>query len=46
MSTTGRVLGIVMFGLGSLRWLSLGEGDEEGKFSGWALHSQSSQPTD
>ena len=37
LSTIGGVLGIVMFGLGFLRWLSLGEGDEQSKFSGFAF---------
>lgn len=30
-------LGIVMFALGFLRWLSLGEGDEQSKYSGFAF---------
>ncbi len=37
LSTIGGVLGIVMFVLGFLRWLSLGEGDEQSKFSGFAF---------
>ena len=37
LSTIGGVLGIVMFALGFLRWLSLGEGDEQSKFSGFAF---------
>jgi hypothetical protein len=37
LSTIGGVLGIVMFALGFLRWLSLGEGDDQSKFSGFAF---------
>ena len=33
----GGLLGLVMFALGFLRWLSLGEGDEQSKFSGFAF---------
>ena len=36
LSTVAGVLGIVMFALGFLRWLSVGEGDEQSKFSGFA----------
>jgi hypothetical protein len=36
LSTIGGLLGLVMFGLGFLRWLSFGEGDEQAKFSGFA----------
>ena len=37
LSTIAGVLGIIMFGLGFLRWLSLGEGDDQSKFSGFAF---------
>ncbi len=37
LSTIGGVLGIIMFALGFLRWLSLGEGDDQSKFSGFAF---------
>jgi hypothetical protein len=37
MSMLGGLLGLVMFALGFLRWLSLGEGDEQFKYSGYAL---------
>ena len=37
LSTIGGVLGIVMFVLGFMRWLSLGEGDDQSKFSGFAF---------
>jgi hypothetical protein len=37
LSTIGGVLGILMFALGFLRWLSLGEGDAQSKFSGFAF---------
>jgi hypothetical protein len=33
----GGVLGLVMFALGFLRWLSVGEGDEQSKFSGFSF---------
>ena len=31
------LLGLVMFALGFLRWLSVGEGDDQSKFSGFAF---------
>jgi len=37
LSMIGGVLGIVMFAFGFLRWLSLGDGDEQSKFSGFAF---------
>jgi hypothetical protein len=37
LSTIGGLLGLVMFAAGFLRWLSLGEGDEQFKYSGYAL---------
>jgi hypothetical protein len=37
LSTIGGVLGILMFVFGFLRWLSVGEGDEQSKFSGFAF---------
>ena len=37
LSTIAGVLGIVMFVLGFMRWLSLGEGDDQSKFSGFAF---------
>ena len=37
LSMIGGVLGLLMFVLGFLRWLSLGEGDEQSKFSGFAF---------
>jgi hypothetical protein len=37
LSMVGGVLGIVMFALGFLRWLSVGEGDGQSKFSGFAF---------
>lgn len=37
MSMLGGLLGLVMFALGFLRWLSLGEGDAQSKFSGFAF---------
>jgi hypothetical protein len=37
LSTIGGVLGLVMFAAGFLRWLSLGEGAEQSKYSGYAL---------
>ena len=36
LSMVGGGLGILMFVLGFLRWLSIGEGDEQQKFSGFA----------
>ena len=33
----GCLLGLIMFALGFLRWLSLGEGDDQSKFSGFAF---------
>ena len=36
LSMFGGLLGLVMFGLGFLKWLSLGEGDEQGELSGFA----------
>jgi hypothetical protein len=33
----GGVLGLVMFALGFLRWLSLGEGNHQSKYSGFAF---------
>ena len=36
LSMVGGGLGIVMFLIGFLRWLSIGEGDEQQKFSGFA----------
>jgi hypothetical protein len=37
LSTIGGVLGLLMFALGFLRWLSLGEGDDQSKYSGFAF---------
>src|SRR5829696_6429805 len=37
LSMIGGVLGILMFAFGFLRWLSVGEGDNEAKFSGYAF---------
>jgi hypothetical protein len=37
LSMAGGVLGLVMFALGFLRWLSVGEGDDQHKFSGFAF---------
>jgi hypothetical protein len=37
LSTVGGALGLLMFVLGFLRWLSVGEGDSQSKFSGFAL---------
>ena len=37
LSSIGGVLGLAMFALGFLRWLSVGEGDGQAKFSGYAL---------
>jgi hypothetical protein len=37
LSTVAGALGILMFALGFLRWLSVGEGDGQTKFSGFAL---------
>jgi hypothetical protein len=34
---TAGALGLLMFALGFLRWLSVGEGDEQQKFSGFAF---------
>ena len=36
LSMVGGGLGILMFLLGFLRWMSIGEGDEQQKFSGFA----------
>jgi hypothetical protein len=33
----GGLLGLAMFGLGFLRWLSVGEGDDQSKYSGFAF---------
>ncbi len=37
LSMLAGALGIVMFLLGFLRWLSLGEGDDQSKYSGFAF---------
>lgn len=37
LSTVAGLLGIVMFALGFLRWLSIGEGDVQSKYSGFAF---------
>jgi hypothetical protein len=37
LSMLGGVLGIVMFAVGFLRWLSLGDGDDQSKYSGFAF---------
>jgi hypothetical protein len=37
LSTIAGVLGILMFVFGFLRWLSVGEGDAQSKFSGFAF---------
>jgi len=37
LSMLGGLLGLLMFALGFLRWLSVGEGDEQSKFSGFAF---------
>src|SRR3954469_10469247 len=37
LSMVGGVLGIVMFAFGFLRWLSVGEGNGQRKFSGFAF---------
>ena len=37
LSMLGGALGLLMFALGFLRWLSLGEGDEQSKYSGFAF---------
>jgi hypothetical protein len=37
LSSFAGVLGIVMFAVGFLRWLNLGEGDDQQKFSGFAF---------
>ncbi|HEX2576833.1 MAG TPA: DUF5336 domain-containing protein [Aquihabitans sp.] len=37
LSMIGGALGLVTFLLGFLRWLSVGEGDEQSKFSGFAF---------
>jgi hypothetical protein len=34
---TAGVLGLVMFGLGFLRWLNVGDGNDQEKFSGFAF---------
>lgn len=36
LSTVAGVLGIAMFAIGFLRWLKIGEGDAQQKFSGFA----------
>ena len=33
----GGLLGLVMFAIGFLRWLNIGEGDDQQKFSGFAF---------
>lgn len=37
LSMLGGLLGLVMFGVGFMRWLSLGEGDDQSKYSGFAF---------
>jgi hypothetical protein len=37
LSTVGGALGLLMFLLGFLRWLSVGEGDDQSKYSGFAF---------
>ncbi len=37
LSMVGGALGLLMFLLGFLRWLSVGEGDNQSKFSGYAF---------
>lgn len=37
LSAIGGVLGVVMFAIGFLRWLSVGNGDAQRKLSGYAL---------
>lgn len=37
LSMLGGLLGLVMFGIGFTRWLSLGEGDHQSKYSGFAF---------
>jgi Family of unknown function (DUF5336) len=37
LSMVGGALGILMFAFGFLRWLSLGEGNNQAKFSGYAF---------
>ena len=37
LASLGGVLGILMFALGFLRWLSIGEGDAQSKYSGFAF---------
>jgi hypothetical protein len=37
LSMIGGALGLLMFLLGFLRWLSVGEGDNQSKFSGYAF---------
>src|SRR5215218_2282158 len=37
LSMFGGLLGLVMFGVGFLRWLSLGEGADQSKYSGFAF---------
>ena len=36
LSMLGGLLGIAMFAVGFLRWLSVGEGDDQSKYSGFA----------
>ena len=37
LSTIGGALGVIMFLLGFMRWLSVGEGDDQSKYSGFAF---------
>lgn len=37
LSMAAGALGLIMFALGFLRWLSLGSGDEQSKYSGFAF---------
>ena len=37
LSMLGGLLGLIMFAVGFLRWLSLGEGDDQSKYSGFAF---------
>ena len=37
LSMIAGILGLVMFALGFLRWLNVGEGDDQQKFSGFAF---------
>lgn len=37
LAMIGGALGLIMFALGFLRWLSVGEGDEQSKYSGFAF---------